>query len=89
MLFHYNYFKKHCHVGENFFFNLAAESSLILNYFIRKIFRDVNNVNFISNVIDRKSTKFIICNGLVCFELGLRRLGRSNQVNRRKTILDF
>jgi len=35
-----------------------------LDYSIHKILRDVNNVNFISNVIGRKSTKFIICNGL-------------------------
>jgi len=59
MLFHYNYFKKHCHVGENIFYNLAAECSLILDYFIQKNFCDVNNINFISNVIGRKSRKFI------------------------------
>jgi len=37
----------------------------------------------------RKSTKFIICNGLVRFELGLDRLGRSNQVklNKNKPML--
>jgi len=60
MLFRYNYFKKPCHVGENIFFNLAAECFLILDYSIHKIFHDVNNVNFISNMIGRKSTKFII-----------------------------
>jgi len=39
-------------VGENIFLNLAAECALILDYMysIHKIFRDVNNVNFISNI---------------------------------------
>jgi len=46
--------------GENIFLNLAAECSLILDYSINKIFRDVNNVSFISNVTGRKSMKFII-----------------------------
>jgi len=71
MLFHYNNFKEHCHVGENIFLNLAAECSLILDYSIHNIFRDVSNVNFISNVIGRKSTKFITSSGLVCLELAL------------------
>jgi len=84
MIFHYNYFKKHCHVGENIFLNLAEECSLILDYSINKIFRDVNNVSFISNEIGRKSTKFIICNGVVCFEIALGRVGRSNQVKSKK-----
>jgi len=84
MLLHYNYFKKLCHVDENIFLNLAAECSLILDYPIHKIFRDINNVNFISNVIDRKCTKCIICDGLVCFELALGWLGRSNQVKSKK-----
>jgi len=56
-------------VGENIFSNLAAECSLILDYSIHKIFCDINNVSFILNVIGRKSTKFIICNGLVCFKI--------------------
>jgi len=43
MLFHYNYFKKR-HVGENMFVNLAVECSLILDYSIHKIFRDVSEV---------------------------------------------
>jgi len=43
-----------------------------LDYSIHKIFGDVNNVNFMSNVIGRKSTKCIICNGLVCFEFSSR-----------------
>jgi len=58
-----------------------------MDYSIHKIFLDVNNVNFISNVIGRKSRKFIICNGfigLVCFELALDGLERSNQVNSKK-----
>jgi len=38
-----------------FFFNLAAECFLIVDYFIHKIFRDVNNLNFISNVIDERT----------------------------------
>jgi len=42
-------------VGENIFLNLAAECSLILNYFIHKIFRDVNNVYFISNEIGERA----------------------------------
>jgi len=33
MLFHHNYFKKHCHVGENIFLILAAEWSLILDFY--------------------------------------------------------
>jgi len=37
-----------------------------IGLFYPQNFRGVNNVNFISNVIGRKSTKFIICNGLVC-----------------------
>jgi len=84
MLFHYNYFKKHCHVGENI--SLKFSSGVLFNFglFYHKSFRDVNNVNFISNVIGRKSTKFIICNGLVCFELALGRLRRSNQVKSKK-----
>jgi len=57
-----------------------------LDYSIHKIFRDVNSVYFISNVIGRKSTKFIICNGLVCFELGLDRLRRNNQVKSKKDL---
>jgi len=68
-------------VGENSFLNLAAECFLILDYSIRNFF-DVNNINFIS--IGRKSTKFVICNGLVCFELGLDRLERSNHVKSKK-----
>jgi len=71
-------------VGENIFLNLSVECSLILNYSIHKIFCDVGNVNFISNVIGRKSMKFIICNGLVCLELALDRLGRSNQIKSKK-----
>jgi len=63
-----NYLKKHYHIGENIFKILAAECSLILDYSIHKIFRDANKLYFISNVISRKSTKFIIYNGLVCFE---------------------
>jgi len=86
MLFPYNYFKKHCHVDENIFLNLVAECSLILDYSIHKIFRDVNSVNFILNVIDRKYTKFIICNGLACFELALGTVERSNQVKSKKAI---
>jgi len=58
-----------------------------LDYSIHKIFRDVGNINFISNVIGRKSTKFIICNGLVCFKLNLGRLGRSNQVKSKKDLV--
>jgi len=42
-------------VGENIFLNLAAECSLILNYSIHKSFHDVNNVNFISNVIGERA----------------------------------
>jgi len=61
-----------------------VEWSLILDYSIHKIFHDVGNVNFISNVIGQKSTKFIICNGLVGFKLALGRLGRSNQVKLKK-----
>jgi len=78
MLYHHNCFKKHCHVGENNFLNLAAEWSFILGYSIHKTFRDIGNINFILNVIGRKSTESIICNGLVCFELALDRLERSN-----------
>jgi len=55
-----------------------------MDYSIHKFFRDVGNVNFISNVIGLKSTKFIICSGLVCFELALSRLGRNNQVKSKK-----
>jgi len=40
--------------GRKYFLNLATECSLILNYSIHKIFRDVNNVNFISNVIGER-----------------------------------
>jgi len=42
-------------VGDNIFLNLAAECSLILDYSIHKSFRDVNNVNFISNVIGKRA----------------------------------
>jgi len=36
------------------FFNLAAECSLILDYSIHESFCDVNNINFISNVIGKR-----------------------------------
>jgi len=42
-------------MGENIFSNLAAECFLTLDYFIHKIFRDVNKVHFISNVIGERA----------------------------------
>jgi len=74
MLFHYNYFKKHCYVGENIFFKFSSGVLFNFELFYAQNFRDFNIVNFISNVIGRKSTKFIIYNGLVCFEIALDRL---------------
>jgi len=55
-----------------------------MDYSIHKIFHDVNNISFISNIIGRMSTKFIICNGLVSFKIALGSAGRSNQVKSKK-----
>jgi len=42
-------------VGENIFFNLAAECLFNFGLSIHKIFRDVSKVYFISNVIDERA----------------------------------
>jgi len=71
-------------MGKNIFSKFSSGVLFNFELFYPQTFRDVNNVNFISNVIGRKSTNFIICNGLVCFELALGRLGRSNQVKSKR-----
>jgi len=79
MLFHYYYFKKHCHVGKNIFFNLAAECSLILDYSIHNIFHDINNVNLISNVIGERAPSLSFAMGWLI----------SNVIGKRAASLSF